>query len=193
MSGMRDFREILARLGVQSVLSINGGGGGRPALEGAEVAGLLRGLEDEARDLALLQYCGDESCRPAVFYTAYVRVAGIAAAEGWQLPKRGEDGKLALILRRMTAAALFELVEMPVCWECDGVGWVGVKQCPECHGLLRVRMPAKHVAQALGRSRQQFYEVWKPRYETVYNDLSRWINGLESDLIISLRKNVRGY
>jgi len=198
---MIDGRERLARLAAGTASMGRSGGGGKPEFAGVELAGLLAGLSEDARNLALYRYCGDGSCRPAIFYAALLRVVDRAGQERWRLPppEPGADGRLrpAEILRKITAAALIEIVESPVCQDCDGVGYQagqGVltpRQCQRCDGTGRYRPTAGAIASALGRSRQQYYEVWQPRYQAVVADLGGWVASLEGDVTAVLRKQMR--
>jgi hypothetical protein len=206
MNELRDFREVLCRLAVGSASCDPRGRDVLPEYPGCEAAGLLSGMSEEARNIALYRYCMDTSCQPAIFYAALMRVADMASQGHWKLPPPGTDAQgrktAAEILRKMTAAALFEALEMPKCGRCKGVGHVlalgaggsgSVTVCHCCDGLGHARPHAAILSHALGRSRVQFYKVWRSRYEMVVIDLSGWISTLESEIGTVLKKQMRTY
>jgi len=147
--------------------AVSGGSSG-DCLSRSELSGLLSGLGEQAMNMALAKYAGDEQSERKLIAHVRVYAAGIAVNERWEIVK-GRP-----IVANMAAVAVFEVVRPNRCGACGGTSFVGRQVCKRCSGLGYRSCSSATIAEAMGIDKSNYSRLWKARYNNIYqyvNDL----------------------
>ena len=154
-----------------------GGGGRATQLTKSEMAGLLRGLSDEAMAFALAKYAVDLDAERRLIALVRVCVSSWSVREQWQIV-RGRP-----TLSNMAAVAVFEVVRPNRCSRCRGIGFIGNKVCGTCLGTCYKPLSGRQVAEAMCIDHTNYIRTWKARYDRVLEH----VGGLDGMVCLALR------
>lgn len=177
----------MARTEVLKMLSpsaINPGklnAGGKAELTQADVAAMLTGAP---RPVMLLAYAKEVQDKKSIIQLAshvYSWAVDIAVQEEWKI-KRGQA-----IIRNVSHLAVAEAIAPNVCLVCYGNRHTGNKLCKNCNGSGHKYPTHKDRAVEIGIARSKYYDVWRDRYQCVYEYLQK----LEYKLAVIIDKNSR--
>lgn len=134
-----------------------------------EVAAMMRGLERGPYLVALAHYAGDLRVLPDLERRLTVEITRIHVDAGWEAPTRGDH-----ISRRLSATALYELFQPPLCEACGGRGERGRHRCVEA----RLRDTAQNTGNPRGSDgewKRDDYGRMLPRKRPAYRtDIVHW-------------------
>lgn len=164
--------------------------GGHGSTTTADIAGLLGGLDREPFLMGMAAELGDFPSLQQIELVLWERARHIGDRENWD-PPRGE-----FTVRRMTAVALYEAINDPRCYVCNGSAEMafaldeypgmilaptfrtittttGVVRCPACvQG--KVRLSGRKKADLAGINKDMWTRIWAKRYEPLFSIANGW-------------------
>lgn len=180
--------KLLARLASHGI-DYQGVTGGTPGLgiTPEDVAGAMQGLDRGAYLLLLRKWVLDTSVQNELFYRVYVAVAGLAADNGWKVPKGQE------YLRKLARLAVAEIVDPMKCSLCKGRTEIWKRGenkpvvCPKCSGTGYGKITAAERYKTVGIDKRNWERTWADRYEMIYKFVNEW----EHEALRAIRRNIR--
>jgi len=175
--------ETLALLTARSVRLDAISTGGRPELTPADVCMALSGCGRYATAWAYVQYCGDLSPLPELARGAWLRAVDTAHRELWwqQIPRGSER------IRKLSETALIETIADPICPHCHGTRRLSGRFCHHCDQTGKVALTDSRVADLIGIDRSNYRKCWKPKYQSVRQDIHRWVCGLDAEIRFNIK------
>lgn len=131
------------------------------------------------RDLVLMLWADHAELEPTVMRGLLLRVAFLAADNGWRVRQPGT-------LRGLIRAVLTEMRVPRHCGRCNGSGTRAGKPCPICLGEGERAYTARQRARVAGMPWGTFQE-WAGRYA----DIHGLIGDIESSAVRDIRKALR--
>lgn len=163
---------------------------GHGAVTSADIAGLLGGLDREPFLMGMASELGDLGALKQIELVLWERSRQMSDRGNWD-PPRGE-----FTVRRMAAVALYEAIDDPRCYVCNGSGEMhfslkdlpamimaptyravssvacGVR-CPACVAG-RVRLSGRKKADLAGINKDVWTRLWAKRYEPIFQIANGW-------------------
>lgn len=165
--------------------------GGHGGVTSADIAALLGGLDREPFLMGMAADLGDYNSLRQIELVLWERARQIGERENWD-PPRGE-----FTVRRMAAVALYEAINDPRCYVCNGSAEMTVAlteypgmilaptyreinetlcavRCPACVAG-KVRLSGRKKADLAGINKDMWTRVWGRRYEPVFQVANGWL------------------
>lgn len=179
------------------------------SLTASEVMAMLGGLHERSMTLAMGYHFFDARAlyrAERILWDFTCELADLADPP-WDLD-RGQQQ-----CRRLAGLALFEVMELRLCFECNGKGemvfnytdhpalilspsyepvdrYKGKTLCFACGGSGKIgKMSDRKRADLGGFERNDWFRRWRKRYEVVYSSAHGWLSEAHSHLARNLKKN----
>lgn len=164
--------------------------GGHGSTTTADVAALLGGLDREPFLMGMAADLGDFGALQQIELVLWERARYICERENWD-PPRGE-----FTVRRMAAVALYEAINDPRCYVCNGSAEMTIAldeypgmilaptfrainaalcvvRCPACVAG-KVRLSGRKKADLAGINKDTWTRLWAKRYEPIFGVANGW-------------------
>ena len=153
--------------------------GAKPMLTRHDAACALAGLDGASMGLAMIKYAGDPASGKALIESAFAQGYDEWLRHGWKVDQR--------TIAKMSAVALYEAVEKPICRSCKGTGYLGPRGCHVCCGSGRSDLPDTEVAKAIGMPASTYRNPWKDRYSAIRSRIVSHVGRLDSRIRYSVK------
>jgi hypothetical protein len=164
--------------------------GGHGGSSTSDIAALLAGLDHEPFLMGMAADLGDFGALRQIELVLWERARQIGERENWD-PPRGE-----FTVRRMAAVALYEAINDPRCYVCNGSAEMTISlaefpgmilaptyrqitatscvvRCPACV-CGKVRLSGRKKADLAGINKDMWTRIWAKRYEPLFSIANGW-------------------